>query len=267
MKKVLLASLVLGLVALAGPAPAGQDQGQKTRNKSSTNQSQEHAGKQAYLGIGVEPVPDALRSHLHDALPEGQGVLVGEVAPNSPAAKAGLKSHDILVSFDDQKLHSPERLVQLVREGTPGHEVTITYLRSGKQGTCKVTLGDRPANQPEEQQQNMQRPPTPEQFREFFEQFQRRNDNSSFELIDGMKLTRVDKDHWRAEIDYRTKDNKKEHKSFEGTRDEIRKDIQSAKDLPANEKSQLLHSLNLDPSPFGAGFPFGGMQPLKRDDR
>ena len=45
-----------------------------------------------------------------------------------------------------------------------------------------------------------------------------------------MKLTRLDAKRWRAEIDYRSKEGKKEHKTYQGTREEIRKDIQADKD-------------------------------------
>ncbi len=65
------------------------------------------APKAAHLGIGVESVPPALFSQLPDVLSKGQGVLVAQVAKDSPAAKAGLQPNDILLSFGDQKLYSP----------------------------------------------------------------------------------------------------------------------------------------------------------------
>ena len=46
-------------------------------------------------------------------LPKGQGVLVVQVTPDTPAAKAGLRPRDILVNYDDQKLYSPEQLIKL----------------------------------------------------------------------------------------------------------------------------------------------------------
>ena len=47
-----------------------------------------------WVGIWCMPVPSALRAQL--ALPEKQGVLVENVAPDSPAAKAGIARYDIL---------------------------------------------------------------------------------------------------------------------------------------------------------------------------
>ena len=271
MRKVMLISLALGLATIAWPVRADDSKAKTGQQKSPVNQPKADATKQAYIGVGVESMPPALSSQLRNVLPSGQGVLVTEVAPSSPAAKAGLQANDVLVSYDDQKLYSPEQLIKVVHVGAPGHDVTIGYIREGKPATCKVTLGERPTmSMNEVQQQPFQRPPSKEQFRKFFEQAQRRNDKGAWDLIDAIKLTRVDDQRWRAEIDYRTTDGKKEHKTFEGTRDTIRKDIESAKDIPANERSQLLHSLNLDNSMFEMRFPFGPFgqfSPVYRDHR
>jgi len=265
----MLLSLALGLGMIARPVRADEAKSKAGQEKSSANQLKTEATKQAYMGVGVASLPPALSSQLHNVLPSGQGVLVTEVAANSPAAKAGLKANDVLVSYDDQKLYPPEQLIKVVGAGGPGREATIDYIREGKPGNCKVTLGERPTpSLHEEQDQRSQRSPSPQQFREFFGQLRRGNDNASWDLIDALKLTRVDGQRWRAEIDYRTKDGKKEHKTFEGTRDAIRKDIESAKDIPADERSQLLHSLNMDnsmsemPFPF---VPFGQFSPVYRD--
>ena len=45
---------------------------------------------------------------------------LGWVDPGSPADKAGLKSHDILVRYDNQKLFSPQQLTKLVWADQPG---------------------------------------------------------------------------------------------------------------------------------------------------
>src|SRR5262245_15019342 len=57
-----------------------------------------------WIGLLGGPIPadDALRAHLD--LPENQGLRVENVVPDSPAAKAGLKRHDILLRANDQDL-------------------------------------------------------------------------------------------------------------------------------------------------------------------
>ena len=127
MKRALCVLAVLGLSGSVGFA--------QTETKKA-------GAKEAHLGIAVAAVPEALSSHLSGTLAKGQGVLIVEVAKDSPAAKAGLQVHDILLTLDDQKLHSPEQLVKMVRADKPGHEVALTYLRGGKTMNAKVTLGE-----------------------------------------------------------------------------------------------------------------------------
>ena len=238
MRKALLAMVFLGLAANLGPAQADEASGPR----------------QPYLGLAVEAVPPALSSHLPGILPKGQGILVAQVAKGSPAAKAGLKTQDILLSYGDHKLSSPEQLVKLVRGDKPGQEVALGFVRAGKSRTCKVMLGERESPNPPEKPRVFRFRPD-EQLREIFEEFESKKGSPGWESLDGLKLTRLDANRWRAEIDYRSKEGKKEHKTFEGTREEIRKDIQAAKDLPANEQSHLLRALNLHEPVFEFHFP------------
>ena len=59
------------------------------------------------------PVTPELRAQID--IPEGQGLLVRQVVPDSPAAKAGLKNFDILLRANDTDLHDMRDLMELVR--------------------------------------------------------------------------------------------------------------------------------------------------------
>ncbi len=225
-------------------------------------QGQDHTNSmEAYLGVGVEAVPAAMRSHMTNALPEGQGVLVDQVAKDSPAGKAGLQPHDILLSIGDKKLTSPEELVKAVRDAKAGQEVAVGYLRGGKSSTCKITLGERSAADSSSHPQVYRFRPD-EQFQGFFEEHERMNGEHGWNTFDSMKLSRTDEHHWAAEIEYRGKDGKKEARKFSGTRDEIRKAIEADKDLPRDERSHLLRAFNFHPPVFEFQFPsFGFVTP------
>lgn len=90
--------------------------------------------------------PDsALRAHLD--LPEGQGLLIDRVMPNSPADKAGLKRHDILLRANDKELRNKQDLVELVTtEGEKGGQIALEVLRRGHRETVYVTPEERPAD-------------------------------------------------------------------------------------------------------------------------
>jgi putative serine protease PepD len=63
------------------------------------------------------------------------------VTPGGPAAKAGLKSGDIVVAADGERITSPEELIVAIRKHAPGDRITLTYLRGGHRHTTTVTLG------------------------------------------------------------------------------------------------------------------------------
>ncbi len=88
--------------------------------------------------MAVEPAGPALASQLR--LPEGQGLVVTLVEPDSPAARAGLKRHDVLTKIDDQILIDPRQLAVLVRNHHDGEAVAISYVRAGAEARASATL-------------------------------------------------------------------------------------------------------------------------------
>ena len=92
----------------------------------------------------MKPVPDAVRDHLH--IDDGVGLIVHTVAKGSPAAKAKLQPHDILLKFDEQILIISEQLITLVRNRDSGSKATLLVVRKGERRKLKVTLGDAPEN-------------------------------------------------------------------------------------------------------------------------
>jgi hypothetical protein len=95
----------------------------------------------AYLGVLTREVPPELRSQF--SLAEGFGLMVDEVMPDSPAKTAGLKTHDILVKFEDQQLVNMEQLMSLVRSKKKGDTVNLVVITGGKETTVPVTVGER----------------------------------------------------------------------------------------------------------------------------
>jgi hypothetical protein len=86
-----------------------------------------------------------LRAHLD--LPQGQGLLIVDVVPDSPAAKAGLKRHEILLRANDAELREMTDLVSIVRTAGDKHQqITLEILRHGERETVYVTPEERPAD-------------------------------------------------------------------------------------------------------------------------
>lgn len=97
----------------------------------------------AYLGVLTGPVSRELRSQF--GLAEGFGLQIAEVMPDSPAAAAGLKEHDVLVKFEDQQLVNMEQLQTLVRSRKKNDQVSLTVITGGQQKQLSVTIGERMA--------------------------------------------------------------------------------------------------------------------------
>lgn len=68
--------------------------------------------------------------------------LINEVAPVSPAEKAGLKKDDIIVKFGDKPVETFPDLIDLLKSTDPGEKVTFTILRDGDELRLPVELGD-----------------------------------------------------------------------------------------------------------------------------
>ena len=134
-------------------ASASQDKKPRKPQPDQANQRQRPTGPPAradrpeswentrtWLGIMTAAVPQSLREHLQ--IKDGFGILVHQVVDDSPAAKAGLRHHDILIQFNDQLLISPEHLSILVRREKPSTEAELTLIRVGKRETLNVTLSE-----------------------------------------------------------------------------------------------------------------------------
>jgi S1-C subfamily serine protease len=95
-----------------------------------------------WLGIGSQPVrvPAGQRGgQAHET-----GLLIVELAPESPAARGGLLLGDILVTLDGQAVDDGETLQALLGGDRVGRPVTVQILRGGTLVTLAVTVGQRP---------------------------------------------------------------------------------------------------------------------------
>jgi hypothetical protein len=215
--------------------------------------AREHVQHEPFLGVGVAPLSPAFASHLPKMFSNGQGVLVTAVAKGSPAAKANIKPYDVLMTYNDQKLFSPEQLVKLVRSDKVGQHVTLGIVHQGKLDHIKVTLGQREAEYAGLPEQGLPEwwPwswPTPQWFSPSSMAAPSQNNanqNKYWESFESMTIRNLGDHRFKAEIRYLGKDGKLVSRQFEGTRDQIDKAVLAQKDLPQVERTQLLRSLNM----------------------
>jgi serine protease Do len=77
-------------------------------------------------------------------LKETTGALVSEPQKDSPAAKAGIQSGDIITSVNDVPVHDPRELARKIGTMAPGSSVKLGVIHQGQTKTLTLTLGTLP---------------------------------------------------------------------------------------------------------------------------
>ncbi|MEE8206989.1 MAG: Do family serine endopeptidase, partial [Nitrospinaceae bacterium] len=91
-----------------------------------------------WLGVMIQKItPDLAESFNLDRT---EGALVGDVIPNSPAERAGIKRGDVIVRFDRHEVKTMESLPKIVGSTTPGKAVKVEVIREGKKKVLDVTI-------------------------------------------------------------------------------------------------------------------------------
>lgn len=95
--------------------------------------------RRGWLGVRIQDVTEDRAAKL--GLDEPQGALVAGVTRDGPAALAGIKAGDVILSFDRKPVDKMQTLPRLVALSPIGKTVPVIVLRKGKRLTLKVTLG------------------------------------------------------------------------------------------------------------------------------
>jgi S1-C subfamily serine protease len=94
---------------------------------------------QGRLGITAAPLTDQLAAYFKVRA----GVLVSNVAPGSPAEKAGLRAGDVITSVNGRNVDNPRVLTEELRDVKPQADVELGITRDGQAMILKATVPDR----------------------------------------------------------------------------------------------------------------------------
>ena len=103
--------------------------------------------KRGWIGVSYQTVTDDIADSF--GLDRARGVLVANVVADGPAAKAGLKRNDIIISFGGQEVPDLRRFPRFVANARVGSTLDIVVWRGAKETPLKIRIGEQ--EEPEKQ--------------------------------------------------------------------------------------------------------------------
>jgi len=98
-----------------------------------------------WMGVEIQPVTPDLAEGLGLDKQMG-GVVVAELVPDSPAAKAGIVPGDVIKTLDGEPVRDDRQVVKRVSDMSPGRSIELGMLRKREQKSVNVTIGEFPTS-------------------------------------------------------------------------------------------------------------------------
>jgi len=121
-----------------------------------TQLAREGTVRRGYLGIRMQDLTPELAEQLQ--LQGRKGVVVVQVYPNSPAAKAGLREGDVILSARGQPIENGQELQRKVLATPIGQKLDLRIFRDGQEKTLSVLVEQQPESFGLEDEPSSQRP-------------------------------------------------------------------------------------------------------------
>jgi serine protease Do len=98
-----------------------------------------------WLGVQIQPVTAGIANSL--GMKKAEGAMVDQPQPDSPAAKAGIETGDVITALNGTPVTNSRELARQIAIMAPGTSVKLDTLRKGETKTVSVTLGQMPNDQ------------------------------------------------------------------------------------------------------------------------
>ena len=121
-------------IAFAIPSDTVKSVVEQLRDKGSVTRG--------WIGVQIQTVTPDIADSM--GLKETTGALVSEPQKDSPAAKAGIQSGDVITSVNEVPVHDPRELARKIGTMAPGTAVKLNVIHQGQSETLTLTLGTLP---------------------------------------------------------------------------------------------------------------------------
>lgn len=91
-----------------------------------------------HLGVVIDDWP------LYSDVEPDKGVLILDIAPDSPAEEVGLQAGDVIVAMDNREIQYIAQLFDRLLEYYPGDNAVVSFYREEERREVEVILGERP---------------------------------------------------------------------------------------------------------------------------
>lgn len=143
-----IACAALGFALVAAPSSSATPQEQEQdQQQMEAPPAPDGPGPMVFLSdegaswLGVESQEVTAENVKELKLPAERGVLLERIVPDSPAAKAGLKDHDVITEINGQRVEGEAQFRRMIHEIPAGRSAQFIVWRDGRAQTVSVTLG------------------------------------------------------------------------------------------------------------------------------
>ena len=99
----------------------------------------------SWIGVQIQPLNDSSARAM--GLKSPDGALVSDVVKDGPAKKAGVKTGDVIIEFNDVQVKNVDHLRNTVSASKPNKRYDLIVIRDGRKKTLKVTLEEMPGDE------------------------------------------------------------------------------------------------------------------------
>ena len=93
------------------------------------------------IGLRIQSIDEKIAEYYN--LSTSRGVIITQVASNSPAARSGLKVGDIILEVEEYKINNEQTLIGVFQEFRTGQTISLKIVRDDQTLTKKMTLEKR----------------------------------------------------------------------------------------------------------------------------
>ncbi|WP_106640136.1 Do family serine endopeptidase [Allosphingosinicella vermicomposti] len=123
--------------------------------------------QRGYIGVGLQRLDDGIAESL--GIEKNRGELIRSVTESGPAARAGIRQGDVVITVNNRPVTPEDSLAYIVANTPVGSRIPVEFIRDGRRQTVQVQVGERPTDEElrrlsgVEEEQELTEPPASQQ--------------------------------------------------------------------------------------------------------